>query len=345
MSGSLGVATVGSSQGTSGSVQAGFIANFCWSGSKSISISRPTSEQYGYYSGSKIIELSGFAPNISLRRAFYRLAFPVSNSQGHGQGARLSWRLSSESEDKIRNIKLEFTQLWEAELDFRLPSSYSRYHGNEILREKLIEKITSNKGPHAILLHGPGGIGKTALVRATLAGIESPQWSRVLGFTAQGAYYDSLEGRMRAREAPIKAKREMYTTLADTLKVGWDGRELEVAHRLIKERILKEGKVIFILDNLESTDEFDGLLPLVLGFVPPPPNGLVIITSRELPDDWDNISRKLTTSQIITEELLRLTASEIEQIIRDIVFFTYGTTSDLITRLVPRPFNVYNTAL
>jgi hypothetical protein len=325
---SLGVARGGSSKGITVGVQAGvpgyFQAKVDFNRANSIQI--PASPKYGTYSN-KVVELSGFSSGIATLRAFYRVTFPVSKSQGHGWGTRLRWKLSGKNE--WEEVPIELTELWADEVERRLPSSYWRYRGNGVLKNGLTEELVGLHRPHAILLHGPGGIGKTALVRAALTEIEKPIWSRVLGFTAQGEYYDVIERRTRLRQDQVKAKRDMYTFLANDLQASWDGRELEEAHKLVKARISDAGQVLFILDNLESAEEFESLLPLVLGLVGPP-NGTVIITTRELPNNWERWRDTLSTSKMVSTEVTRLEPIDVEAIIRDVIFHAYGSTAPTI---------------
>jgi len=291
------------------------------------SIEQKASQKYSSFSG-QVIELSGFSVGVPVHRVYYRIEFPVLNAKGYGRGASLEWKMSYEQE--WRRANLEFAQLWEEELDKRLPSSFRCYRGNHELKKKLVLAITKDDGPHSIFLYGPGGVGKTALIRAVLASIDKPPWSLVLGFTAKGEFYDSMERRRRPRESSIRVKRDIYTVLSEDLNTSWDGLDLEVGHRLIRARIEKEPRVLFILDNLESIKEFENLLPLVLGIIEPPPKGIVVVTTRELPERWEEKQKILTINKILCEGLKRLHNEDLKDIVRDTVLDIYGFNSHTI---------------
>jgi hypothetical protein len=315
---SLRLSTATSEQSLSAQIGASVpaFASVTLGGALTANTTTAASPEYGLRTG-RVVELSGFSKILGTE-ARYRVAFPIEEAAGYVSGARLRWRTGHDLD--WQPVEIDSSGIWAAEIDQRLPGYYWSFRGRVELRKRVRQLLTNAGESQAILVTGPGGIGKTAMVRAVLTSFDKLPWSRLLGFTARGKFFSAQEG-LSVTDKEVPGLRDMYRMLAEELVLPWDGRELDRAHAMVRERLAAQRKVLFVLDNIESAEEFEGLVSRILTMLPPPPAGQMIITSRE--------ELAAPAGAMTLVKVSRLEASDIEEIVLDVVFNLYTKTRSL----------------
>ncbi len=305
--GALGQVSRSASESLSGRISAQL---FSVSSARVRSVSQGHSEYVR--EAERIVEFGGFVSDISLKAATYELKFPVAEPAGTATGAHVDWRFPGQN--KWEPVPVMNDSSWKAEISQKLPCSLSRFVGHKDLRLQLTEELLGSGGNHLVLIHGPGGIGKTALARAVLEDIKDPRWTAVLGFTAKGKRFDIFEGKItETSESVVDTSRKMYNSLVDYFSIKWDGIELETAHRLVREKIQEHRNTLFIIDNLETVDESGQVLALATKLIDPPPRGFILATTREIPPGWD------AEPNVRIIDIGRLPNEDIDMIIREML--------------------------
>ena len=262
-----------------------------------------------------------FPIRIVPQQADYYVSFPIINAQGQAEGATLEWRVLPKG--KWRGAPIDNRRLWDDWLNARLPSSYAWYHGNWDKRTQCTDLLVGRTPPHTLVIHGPGGIGKTAFLRAVLSSIDRHPW-RAVGFTAKNMQYDPIGGGTSPREKAITTITEAYQEVAKQLSIPIFNKGVEALHADIQRKLREERRVLFVLDNLEELTDFERFVPICMGLVPEPPRGTIVVTSRVFPENAPKNAAVL--------RLERLDAGDIAAIMRDVFVATYQYKE-------PIPFN------
>jgi len=324
--GSLGAAIIDSSMESSQRIAGQGVGTALQVGSPVISFQLSSSSEHGIAESAvikfgsnseRVVIISKFHKNIAFPKYAFSIACPVKEVCGIGRGAKIKWKV--DAGQAWNEIGVPVKNIYQDTIYHLLPSPYDNYHGQKRLREDVYSQLVSQNGPQCILLHGMGGIGKTSFARSILESIEPPLWTCVIGFTAKSNFYDPKEGTSIKLSTGIQGKREMYHKLSNDLCLSWDGREVEFAQKLVKQKLGAQKRTLFILDNLETVNDFGNLVPEIMGFMPEPPQGVVIVTTREIPDSGAITLLSKRKTGIAKKRIPPLGQEEIKLICKDIV--------------------------
>lgn len=163
-----------------------------------------------------------------------------------------------------------------------LEKTYERFVGREELRRSIVEAIVRDPRIWIINVHGPGGVGKSALVSwAAYHFFEQRTFEGIVQLTAKDTALST--GGIRA------VSRSLYSleNLLDHIIRAFEEEppdELE-AKRTLAIEILSAWSVLLVLDNMETVT--DGR---ILGFIrdlPPSSRAKVLLTSRQKTGFWE----------------------------------------------------------
>ncbi|WP_433890363.1 RNA-binding domain-containing protein [Streptomyces sp. CA-111067] len=188
-----------------------------------------------------------------------------------------------------------------------LEKDYRFFVGRNKLREQLISAVTRDPRIWIINVHGPGGVGKSALATwAAYHFYEGRAFEAILQLTAKETVLTpggitrsdsrtlySLEGlldqilRLFSEESP-EALDEKKSTVIEWLSV-WP--------------------TLIVLDNLETVD--DGRIITFIQDLPPESLAKVIITSRRKTGGWEY---PVTVPELSTDETREFTAVKVEEL-------------------------------
>ncbi|MDM8537024.1 putative DNA binding domain-containing protein [Desulfobacterales bacterium HSG17] len=164
-----------------------------------------------------------------------------------------------------------------------LEKGYDTFIGRNELREKVFEAITKDPRIWIINVHGPGGVGKSALVNwATYEFFENKTFEAIIQLTAKETYLSptgikKLLGRsLYSLENLLDHIFRVFEEVPpDTIK-----KKIELA-----EEILSAWKTLIVLDNMETVS--DGRIIEFIQRLPPETKTKVVITSRERTGGWE----------------------------------------------------------
>lgn len=166
-------------------------------------------------------------------------------------------------------------------LELRLPApGYSQIFGIEPYLTSLRQRLISADPPWIIALHGIGGIGKTTLADALLRQMLRQGELFHLGWVTAKQQIFNLGGSLHPVAKPVLTSDRLIDALAS--QVLTDQRS---AHRLsgaeVRQTLIqhfKQRSHLIVIDNLETVQDVDSLLPLLRDFANP---SRFVLTTRE----------------------------------------------------------------
>jgi hypothetical protein len=163
-----------------------------------------------------------------------------------------------------------------------LDPGFERFVGRHELRERLVSAVLGDPRIWIINVHGPGGVGKSALVNwAALALYHDRRFEAILQLTAKETILT---------DAGIKKySRSLYSleNLLDQLLLLFEEdveQELGAKKRLATE-LLSAWRTLIILDNMETVS--DGRILAFVQELPPSSKARVLLTSRTKTGGWE----------------------------------------------------------
>lgn len=177
------------------------------------------------------------------------------------QNSGLDWMVM-----RLGEMEIEARAQQRQQLQLRLDApSNTNLVGVEVPLLQLVTWLSSNEPPWLIALEGMGGIGKTALANVVMRHlIGLPGYVDFAWVTARQSHLD-LGGALRLRQRPALTSEALidqlvdqlsehdftYTSLPSDRKLAWlQGR-------------LKQQPHLLVLDNLETVQDLETLLPLL----------------------------------------------------------------------------------
>jgi predicted ATPase/DNA-binding SARP family transcriptional activator len=137
--------------------------------------------------------------------------------------------------------------------------------GRRLELRRISELLNGSESPRAVVLHGPGGIGKSRLSREVLASTASQ--------FPDGAYWVALDDLTAAAQLPVRIAQAAGLDFRDTV----DGVDVLVAQ-------IGSRRLLLVLDNAEHLPELGALAAQLIARCP----GIrLLVTSRARPSALD----------------------------------------------------------
>lgn len=165
-----------------------------------------------------------------------------------------------------------------ADWDELQPPEFSRLLGSEKYVENILNWLSQPDCPLIIGLQGLGGIGKTALAYAALQQVKQQgNFPRQIWVSARQDRYDTHSGRILSAEAAHTIE-DVIARIANGLgEYQLAGHGLKEKVKILGKKTRKE-KCLIVIDNLETLEETNSLLPLIY---PMAGSTRFLLTSRE----------------------------------------------------------------
>ncbi len=186
-----------------------------------------------------------------------------------------------------------------------LEKGFDNFIGRTKIRKKLIEAVVTDPRIWIVNVHGPGGVGKSALVNwAVYEFYRDKQFEAIIHLSAKDTVLTSA-GIQRY-------SRSLYSleNLLDHILITFQEKppvELENKISLAIE-ILIAWKVLLVLDNMETVN--DGRILRFIQQLPPNSKAKVLITSREKTGGWELPFPVQELNESETEEFLKIKSGE-----------------------------------
>lgn len=163
-----------------------------------------------------------------------------------------------------------------------LEKGFHRFIGRENLRQELMVAITQDPRIWIINVHGPGGVGKSALVNWVVYEFyREKRFEAILQVTAKETVLTA--------EGIERFSRSLYSLenlLDHILNTFQEPAPTELAEKkTIATEILSAWKTLLVLDNMESVS--DGRIISFIQSLPPETRAKVLMTSRQRSGGWE----------------------------------------------------------
>ena len=153
---------------------------------------------------------------------------------------------------------------------------------------QLVADIDAADAPWLIAVEGIGGIGKTTVAAAALQRLVSlPRWREIAWVSAQPGMLD-MSGAIRGRDDAIRSADAIALDLLRQV-----APEQASLHRANPDRVraalrdvTRRSPYLLVIDNLETVDDLQALLPLLRTLINP---SKVLLTTRKRIDDQTDI--------------------------------------------------------
>lgn len=141
--------------------------------------------------------------------------------------------------------------------------TYSQLIGVEASLAELTGVLTRSDGPWLVLIHGLGGIGKTALADALARHLLAQGLVQELGWVTARQQLFNLGGSIKVVEKPALTTAALVDALCGQLLSGGPAtHQLSAQERLnLLSHHLKSTPYLIFIDNLESVLDLETLLP------------------------------------------------------------------------------------
>ncbi|MBI5666815.1 MAG: hypothetical protein HZC41_02310 [Chloroflexi bacterium] len=189
---------------------------------------------------------------------------------------------------------------------------YRQLYGVHGLRQQLVQLLRREDGPRFVSLEGIGGIGKTALARATVEALAGD--SDLTGIIWISARQEKLHasGELEQQNEAARSLDDVVNRL--WLKLGYDtGASVPAADRLLRlAPLLANTRYLIVIDNLETVADSRLLIPKLY-----PLAGATrfLLTSRESLGEFDFVETR-GVPELSPEDSAALVGSEVERLSR-----------------------------
>ncbi|MFI2286442.1 NB-ARC domain-containing protein [Streptomyces niveus] len=187
-----------------------------------------------------------------------------------------------------------------------LERDFEEFVGREKLREQLINAVVGDPRIWIVNVHGPGGVGKSALATwAAYHCLDESSFEAILQLTAKETVL-TAGGITRSRSRTLHSLEDLLDQIAQlfgetppaaledkkTLAIDW----------------LSAFSTLLVLDNLETVD--DGRIIAFIQDLPPSSKAKVLITSRRKTGGWEKPVTVPELNKTETKEFAKVKASE-----------------------------------
>ncbi|MBO2447133.1 putative DNA binding domain-containing protein [Actinomadura barringtoniae] len=184
-----------------------------------------------------------------------------------------------------------------------LEKDYRNFIGRQVLREKINEAITRDRRIWIVNVHGPGGVGKSALAtQAAYDFYERQEFEAILHLTAKETVL-THQGIVRSLGRTLYSLEDL---LAQILRLfGEEPRSEMEENKSHALEWLSVMPTLLVLDNLETVD--DGRILSFIQGLPDDTLAKVLITSRRKTGGWEF---PVTVSELNREEISEFIATK-----------------------------------
>jgi tetratricopeptide (TPR) repeat protein len=188
-----------------------------------------------------------------------------------------------------------------------LEQDYNYFVGRQTLRDELLAAITGDPRIWIINVHGPGGVGKSALVTwATYELYYRRQFEAILQLTAKETVL-AVEGITRSLSRTLYSLEDLLDQILRLF-----GEEPSAAIEEKKAQVLEwlaAWSTLLVLDNLETVD--DGRILAFVQNLPPDSKAKVVMTSRRKTGGWEF---PVTVPELKGEEVREFVSQKIAEL-------------------------------
>lgn len=185
---------------------------------------------------------------------------------------------------------------------------YTLFVGRQALRDELFDAVTRDPRIWIINVHGPGGVGKSALTTwVTYKFYEERRFDAILQVTAK----ETVLALDRIARSSTRTLYSLEDLLDQILRLFGEEPPADLEE---KKRLslgwLSVGSTLLVLDNLETLD--DGRILSFVQNLPPDTKAKVIVTSRRKTGAWEFPIAVSELSFEETRELAIVKANELD---------------------------------
>lgn len=199
---------------------------------------------------------------------------------------------------------------YQATLEERLdPPIYTQLVGIEAVYQQLQRCVLSEESPNFIAVDGIGGIGKTSLVDKLIREVaQSNHFYDIAWVRAAQTSFHPVAGLQVADEPVLNVD-----GLVDELLMQLDQRPLNTDDSAVKTKqlyqLLRKRRFLIVIDNLETTDDLQTLLPMLRQLAT---MTKLLLTTRQRLSPEVNITR-ISLAQLSVAESIVLLKQEARQ--------------------------------
>jgi tetratricopeptide (TPR) repeat protein len=188
-----------------------------------------------------------------------------------------------------------------------LDRGYDAFIGRTELRTKLLDAINGDPRIWIINVHGPGGVGKSALVNwAAYELYHSKKFEAILHLTAKETILTETGIRPHTRSLySLENLLDQILVLFQEITTS----DLETKKSMVNE-LLSAWRTLIILDNLETVS--DGRILSFVQALPAEIKSKILITSRTKTGGWELPIPVIEMNQQETFEFIKLKSSEMQ---------------------------------
>jgi len=201
---------------------------------------------------------------------------------------------------------------WQDMLEKRLDRpTYSQLVGFDDHLDKLSDLLTQSRSPWLISIEGYGGVGKTSLAHAVSLKILRQRLFDDLGWVSARSQIFELSGKTSKVDSPTLTFEDLVEKLLVQLLPEIPQPETlsnQEAQRLLQSR-LKQRRHLIVIDNLETVQDLEELLPMLRNLASP---SKFLLTSRKRLDYGTAIFH-FPLPELSAANTLKLIRYEIEQ--------------------------------
>ncbi|MBZ0297445.1 MAG: tetratricopeptide repeat protein [Anaerolineae bacterium] len=190
-----------------------------------------------------------------------------------------------------------------------LPADYEAFIGRESLKKEILEAIERDPRIWIINLHGPGGVGKTALATQI-----AYYYYRDATDVFESVLFLSAKNTKLTPHEIIRIEPSLYSieNLINNILVLFQHSEyrekpLDVRKSVVIE-ILEAYKMLLVLDNMETVE--DGRIMRFIQDLPPSNQSKVLLTSRRRTSGWEYPIQINELSLQEVEDFVRIRSTE-----------------------------------
>lgn len=188
-----------------------------------------------------------------------------------------------------------------------LDRGFERFVGRSELRERLVSAVLGDPRLWIINVHGPGGVGKSALVNwATYRMYEERRFEAILQLTAKETILTDAGIQRHSRSLF-----SLENLLDQILLLFEESTDADLDHKKeLATELLNAWSTLLVLDNMETVS--DGRILAFVQGLPPSTRARVILTSRTKSGGWELPLPVVEMSPDEVAEFIRIKSEELK---------------------------------